>query len=43
MRKKQAKLIKDVFPNIVYVVYGGVNFEPYKNRFMNWWVKMCLA
>ncbi len=28
------KKIKDIFPNFGLFVYGGVNFEPYKNRFL---------
>jgi hypothetical protein len=26
------KPIKDIFPNFEMFVYGGVNFEPYKNK-----------
>ena len=37
--KTNNKKIKDVFPNYSLFVYGGVNFEPYKNRFLIWWVK----
>ncbi|MGF7078230.1 GH3 auxin-responsive promoter family protein [Mucilaginibacter sp. UYCu711] len=29
------KKIKDVFPNFKLFVYGGVNFEPYRNRMMD--------
>ncbi|MCS6979116.1 MAG: GH3 auxin-responsive promoter family protein [Flavobacteriales bacterium] len=25
----------DVFPNLEYFVYGGVNFEPYRNKLLN--------
>lgn len=31
---RTGKTIKDVFPNYSLLVYGGVNFEPYKNRFI---------
>ncbi len=31
--EKTGKPIKDVFPNFNFFVYGGVNFEPYKNKF----------
>ena len=30
---KTGKPIKDIFPNFNFFVYGGVNFEPYKNKF----------
>lgn len=32
--EKTGKTIKDVFPEYSLFVYGGVNFEPYKNRFL---------
>ena len=31
--KSGGKLIKDIFPNLELLVYGGVNFKPYKDRF----------
>ena len=31
LKAKSSKAIKDVFPNLKLLVYGGVNFEPYKN------------
>ena len=31
--EKTGKKIKDVFPNFSLFIYGGVNFEPYRNRF----------
>ena len=34
LAKRTDKKIKDVFPNYSLFVYGGVNFEPYKNRFL---------
>ena len=34
LAKRTDKKIKDVFPNYSLLVYGGVNFEPYKNRFL---------
>ena len=33
--KKTKKKIKDVFPNYKLFIYGGVNFEPYKSRFID--------
>ena len=33
--RKSGKKIKDIFPNFSLFVYGGVNFEPYRNRFQN--------
>ena len=30
---KTGKKIVDIFPNFNFFVYGGVNFEPYKNKF----------
>ncbi len=33
LEKKTGKLIKDVFPAFNLFIYGGVNFEPYKNTF----------
>ena len=30
---KNARPIKDLFPNFSMFVYGGVNFEPYRNKF----------
>lgn len=34
IQKITNKRIKDVFPNFSLFVYGGVNFEPYKKRFL---------
>ncbi len=31
--EKTGAPIKDIFPNFNFFVYGGVNFEPYKNKF----------
>lgn len=33
LRKTGKKTISEVFPNFSLFVYGGVNFEPYKERF----------
>ena len=33
--QKTGKLIKDIFPNFSLFVYGGVNFEPYRNQLSN--------
>ena len=30
---KTGKKISDIFPNFNFFIYGGVNFEPYKNKF----------
>ncbi|MEO1654725.1 MAG: GH3 auxin-responsive promoter family protein, partial [Bacteroidota bacterium] len=32
IQERTGKLIKDVFPEFSLFVYGGVNFEPYKNK-----------
>lgn len=32
LEEKEGKKIKDVFPNLSVLVYGGVNFEPYKQK-----------
>lgn len=32
LQTKTGKKIKDIFPNFSLFVYGGVNFEPYKNK-----------
>ena len=34
LAKRTNKKTKDVFPNYSLFVYGGVSFEPYKNRFL---------
>lgn len=34
LKERTGKEIKDVFPNYSLMVYGGVNFEPYKKRFL---------
>ncbi|MGG8495374.1 GH3 auxin-responsive promoter family protein [Tenacibaculum sp. TC6] len=31
--EKTGKTISEIFPNFNFFVYGGVNFEPYKNKF----------
>ena len=31
LNKKSGKLIKDIFPHFDLFIYGGVNYEPYKN------------
>ena len=31
LQKKTGKFIKDLFPNFDLFIYGGVNYEPYKN------------
>ena len=33
LNKKSGKLIKDIFPHFDLFIYGGVNYEPYKNTF----------
>ena len=33
LKERTGKEIKDVFPNYSLMVYGGVNFEPYKKEF----------
>jgi hypothetical protein len=33
LQEKSGKLIKDVFPKFDLFIYGGVNFNPYKNTF----------
>ena len=32
LHEKTGKRIKDIFPNFNLFVYGGVNFEPYRNK-----------
>lgn len=32
IQERTGKLIKDVFPDFSLFVYGGVNFEPYRNK-----------
>jgi hypothetical protein len=34
LKERTGKEINDVFPNYSLMVYGGVNFEPYKKRFL---------
>lgn len=34
LKERTGKEIKDVFANYSLMVYGGVNFEPYKKRFL---------
>ena len=31
--EKTGKTISEIFPNFHFFIYGGVNFEPYKNKF----------
>jgi phenylacetate-coenzyme A ligase PaaK-like adenylate-forming protein len=31
--EKTGKSVSEIFPNFNFFVYGGVNFEPYKNKF----------
>lgn len=31
--EKTGKTITEIFPNFNFFIYGGVNFEPYKNKF----------
>ncbi|CAM1363572.1 conserved hypothetical protein [Tenacibaculum sediminilitoris] len=31
--EKTGKKVSEIFPNFNFFVYGGVNFEPYKNKF----------
>jgi hypothetical protein len=33
LQKKTGKLIKDIFPKFDLFIYGGVNFEPYRQTF----------
>lgn len=33
--KRTGKQVKDIFPNFSVMVYGGVNFEPYKAKIFN--------
>ncbi len=33
--EKTGKTISEIFPNFNFFIYGGVNFEPYKNKFEN--------
>tara|TARA_B100001758_G_C18408522_1_gene613932 strand:- start:674 stop:2170 length:1497 start_codon:yes stop_codon:yes gene_type:complete len=33
LQKRREKLIKDIFPNFDLFIYGGVNFEPYRQSF----------
>ena len=35
LHEKTGKKISEIFPNFNFFVYGGVNFEPYKNKFEN--------
>ncbi|MBK9733044.1 MAG: GH3 auxin-responsive promoter family protein [Chitinophagaceae bacterium] len=35
LQKTGKKTIKEIFPNLSVLVYGGVNFEPYKNKLFN--------
>jgi len=35
LKKRTGKAIKDVFPNYSLMIYGGVNFDPYKKRFLD--------
>lgn len=31
--EKTGKTVSEIFPNFNFFIYGGVNFEPYKNKF----------
>ena len=31
--QKTGKTVSEIFPNFNFFIYGGVNFEPYKNKF----------
>ncbi|WP_196891147.1 GH3 auxin-responsive promoter family protein [Aureivirga marina] len=33
LHEKTGKSISELFPNFNFFIYGGVNFEPYKNKF----------
>ncbi|PID68715.1 MAG: hypothetical protein CR968_01080 [Flavobacteriia bacterium] len=33
LQAKTGQQIKDIFPNVNFFIYGGVNFEPYKAKF----------
>ncbi|RKF04146.1 GH3 auxin-responsive promoter [Tenacibaculum lutimaris] len=33
LKEKTGKNVSELFPNFNFFVYGGVNFEPYKNKF----------
>lgn len=33
LHEKTGKTIMELFPNFNFFIYGGVNFEPYKNKF----------
>ena len=33
LQAKTGKLIKDIFPNFDLFIYGGVNFDPYRQSF----------
>ncbi|WP_196885733.1 GH3 auxin-responsive promoter family protein [Aureivirga sp. CE67] len=33
LHKKSGKTVSEIFPNFSLFVYGGVNFEPYENKF----------
>ncbi len=35
LQKKTGKLIKDIFPKFDLFIYGGVNYEPYRQTFEN--------
>jgi len=35
LRTKTGKSINEIFPNFNLFVYGGVNYEPYRNKFEN--------
>ncbi|MFT4203335.1 MAG: GH3 auxin-responsive promoter family protein [Chitinophagaceae bacterium] len=35
IQTKTGKHIKDVFPNLSVIVYGGVNFEPYRKKLLD--------
>ncbi len=33
LKSKTGKTVAEIFPNFNFFIYGGVNFEPYKNKF----------
>jgi len=33
LKERSGKTVSDLFPNFNFFIYGGVNFEPYKNKF----------
>ncbi|MDG2281202.1 MAG: GH3 auxin-responsive promoter family protein, partial [Flavicella sp.] len=33
LKERSGKTVSELFPNFNFFIYGGVNFEPYKNKF----------